>query len=315
MSARLLLFGTNDLTVAVARHLFRLGFTIAGIVGAPRQFPISYRPEGMVNSRHVDLAELASELGARHTEERDTDLLCEFARDVRAELMIVAGWHRVVPARLRKQFSLPCLGLHASLLPRYRGGSPLNWAILNGDTETGVSVFGLADGIDAGPLYGQARFAIASDDDISEVVRKAELAFLSLLEEVVPGVLSGRLAPRSQEGEPIYTLQRFPEDGCVDWTLPADRIDRLVRATTRPYPGAFTLVDGQTLRLWRVRRLTRPVILGTPGQVAALKTEPSPIVVTGSGLLAIEDATFDDGSNAIDRLRALHNRKLGQGIR
>lgn len=311
MSGRVLLLGSTDLSVAVARHLHACGVTVAGIMSTEPKFEINYRTGGMTNSRHADMAAVASEVSAKYRAYEGVKSISAFAHDVDASLMIAAGWHHMVPRRVRAVFDMPCLGLHASLLPSYRGGAPLNWALINGDAEAGVSIFELADGVDDGPLYGQSRFPIAEDDDIGDLVRKAQEAFLGLLEEVVPGVLSGERAPYPQDGEPSYSLQRFPEDGRIDWNWPAARIERLVRATTRPYPGAFAQFNGETIRLWRVTAVKTPTIFGIPGQIACLKSQPYPIIVTGHGLLAVQEASLEDGRDAVELLRTCHNRKIG----
>ena len=309
MRARVLLIGATDLAVAVARRLAQRGIPVVGIVSAPQTFSISYRPSGMLNSRHVDMSVLAAEIGSEYRNFSNIDDVLLFATQVGANLLIAAGWHKIVPARLRHHFDHPCLGLHASLLPCYRGGAPLNWTILNGDSEGGVSVFELAEGVDEGVLYGQRAFPVLDSDYISDLVSKSEDAFLELLDEIVPGIVTGVCVPRPQVGQVSYTLQRFPEDGSIDWDKSVEAVLRLVRATSRPYPGAYAILDSEKILVWRACRCEAK-IFGAPGQIAAPKSFDYPAVVLSDGAISILDAEFEDGSSAMPTLKKAHNRRL-----
>lgn len=309
MSCRVLLLGSTDLALAVARRLSQLAISVVGIVSAPRTFSISYRPSGMFNARHVEMSIFASEIGSQHRIYSGTDDLIVFAKEIGADMLIAAGWHKILPARLRRQFDHPCLGLHASLLPRYRGGAPLNWTILNGDSEGGVSIFELADGVDDGVIYGQRAFAVHDNDYISDLVSKSQAAFLELLDEVVPGIVSGLCVPRPQVGEITYSLQRFPEDGKIDWTSSVDVALRLVRATSHPYPGAFATLGGKKINIWRACRCDRK-IMGIPGQIAAAKGFDYPAAILMDGAISILDARFEDESSALPVLMKSHNRRF-----
>ena len=309
MSPRILLLGATDLAAAVARRLSRQGIPIVGIVSSDQTFSISYRPSGMFNARHVDMSVLASEIGSQHWIYSGADDLILFARNTGADLLIAAGWHKIVPERFRSCFDRPCLGLHASLLPRYRGGAPLNWTILNGDSEGGVSIFELANGVDDGVIYGQRSFPVCEDDYIGDLVSKSEAAFLDLLDDLVPRIGSGSCFPRTQVGEISYTLQRFPEDGRIDWTNSVTLALRLVRATSRPYPGAFTYFEDKKIIIWRACRCDDKIV-GTPGQIAAPKSFAYPSVVLKDGAISILEAEFEDGSSALPVLIKAHNRRF-----
>lgn len=300
MTGRMLLLGSTDLSARVARHIVK-HTRVTGILSTPSSFAISYRPDGMRNSRHVDMQAVAAEVGAAFRPYAGVDDIAAMAAETGADLLLAAGWHHLVPGRVRSLFRLPCLGLHASLLPRYRGGAPLNWAILNGDGEAGVSVFELAGGVDEGPLFGQRSFPIDAADDVGSLVAKSEEAFLGLLDEVLPALFSGSARPRPQSGEPSYSLQRFPEDGEIDWRADAATVLRLVRAVSRPYPGAFSTLDGRRIVVWRAAVHEAPRIHGAPGQIAALG-DAYPRVVCGSGAVVILDAQFDDGEDALPTL-------------
>jgi len=314
MSGRIILLGSTDLTVAVARRLHSSPAAVVGIVSTTEVFPISYQPAGMYNSRHVDIEDFASSIGAAHSLYSDTDGVVDFVKKIDANLLIACGWHRIVPSRVRELFAKPCLGLHASILPKYRGGAPLNWAILNGDKEAGVSIFELSGGVDDGQIYGQTRFPILTNDYIGDLVLKSEVSFLELLDNVIPEILANQSKPSQQSGRISYSLQRSPEDGNIDWGHSAREVSKLVRVVSRPYPGAFSVLEEQKIIIWRVKEVDCE-ISGAIGQIAAPKSFEDPIVVAGEGAISILEAQFEDGSNAIPFLMKSHNRRFDRSCR
>jgi len=307
-----LLLGGTDLTLAVARQMTDAGIVLAGIVSPPPEFRISYSAVPVRNSRHVDLSGWCRDREVPFTVYQTADGLERTAIDSGAAAALVAGWYHMVPARVRQLFPSGCVGLHASLLPRYRGGAPLTWAVLNAEREAGVSLLELRDGVDDGPLYDQRRFPIAADDYIGDLVAKAEAVTVDMLRETFPRILSGAVAPTPQQGQPSYSLQRQPSDGVIDWRRPAADIARLVRAVSRPYPGARSVFESTDVIIWRARvAAPEPVVHGMPGQIVRLpEFGASPGVVTGSGTLLIEEI---EGPNGFDlgTLARCHQKRLG----
>lgn len=292
------LFGGTDLALRIAETLVELGIPLACVVHVRSEFAISYSRGRVTNSRFADVAGWAERHGVGTHEYESVDRTIAVLHGLRPGIGIAAGWYHMLPARLRRIFARGVLGIHASLLPRYRGGAPLNWALLQGERESGVSLFELADGVDDGPLYGQRRFPIGSHDYIGDLVGRANDAAVDLLRASIGGVVNGSLVPRPQVGAPTYSLQRNPDDGTIDWTRPAAEIERLVRAVSRPYPGARAELAGVRLDIWRAEWLqAAPQVLGRPGQIARLPGIATPCVVTGRGLLAIEEATGEDGAD------------------
>src|SRR5207237_408862 len=178
-----------------------------------------------------------------------------------ADFGLAAGWYHFIPAAVRRRLDRGCAGLHASLLPKLRGGAPLSWAILTDQERTGVTLFELADDVDDGPIYGQRGFPIGPRARVAELVASAERASLELVSDCLPAIADGRLTATPQVGEPSYGLQRSPEDGWIDWRWPALEVDRLVRAVGRPYSGALTSLDGAVLHVWDVK----PIDILLPG--------------------------------------------------
>jgi methionyl-tRNA formyltransferase len=310
MSDSLLLLGGTDVTLAVAEAAIECGIALAGIVAVGESFSISYSATRIRNARSVDLQGWAQQHGVPLIPFNGyDDLLARFSGES-PRLCLVAGWYHMVPRRVRDLFPRGCHGFHASLLPQLRGGAPLNWALLSGLTETGVTLFEMADGVDDGLIFGQERFPIAPRSTIAELVEAARQACATLTLRHLPALMAGTAEGVRQEGVPSYGLQRIPEDGAIDWTAGAAAIDRMVRAVGHPYPGASARLGGNLIRIWATDiPKPQPQVFGAPGQIAKLPEIAGPCVVTGDGLLRIVEASDDDGSDQLDNLlRSAHKR-------
>jgi methionyl-tRNA formyltransferase len=182
-----------------------------------------------------------------------------------ASVVVVAGWYWMLPDTVTT--ARRTVGFHNSLLPKYRGGSPLVWAMIRGEPEVGVSMFEIGHEMDAGPIWGQARTIIEPDETVSDVLIRLQAASVELVRNALPDLLSGGGHPVPQdEAAATFCAQRQESDGQIDWTLPARRVHDFVRAQSRPYPGAFTALDGRRVRVWRTRVVDRTYV-GTPGQI------------------------------------------------
>jgi methionyl-tRNA formyltransferase len=152
------------------------------------------------------------------------------------------------------------LNMHGSLLPKYRGRAPVNWAILRGERETGATLHYMVDRADAGDIVDQLAVPILQDDDAREVFNKVTVAAEIVLARSLPLLLTGRERRIAQTVEPnSYFGRRRPEDGRIDWSWPATRIHNLVRAVAPPFPGAFAMVDGQRWMIHRTRLQGEPI--------------------------------------------------------
>jgi methionyl-tRNA formyltransferase len=314
--ADVLILGGTDVTIAVADAVLALGFEIRAVVTVGKAFDISYSKTPVASARFAPVDQWCAEHGIETIPFAGYDDVLEALKRRPARLCLAAGWYHHVPRTVRDRFERGCLGFHASLLPRLRGGAPLNWAILEGHEETGVSLFALADGVDDGLIFGQERLPIGPRTMIGELVEAAATASVELVRAHLPAIFEGRAEGYTQRGTPSYCLQRCPEDGRIDWRKPAIDIDRLVRAVSRPYPGAFTDLDGKRVHIWQTEPYGGKIaVSGMPGQLFRLPGSDRPHVVTGDGLLAIAEATDDEGRAASDWLtRAAQKRFSNRSI-
>lgn len=229
------------------------GCEVVGIITLPETFSISYRPAGVRNVLHADFAPLAAQhaipvyvMTGKMTDAETLERTSGWAPN----LILVAGWYHMVPRALRE--IAPAAGLHASLLPDYSGGAPLVWAMINGESRTGITFFLMDDGVDSGPIIAQAEERILEEDTIATLYARIEERGLELLREHLPKLARGDVTLRSQDHSRRRVFpQRSPEDGRIDWRWPARRVYDFARAQTRPYPGAFTFINGERLIVWR----------------------------------------------------------------
>lgn len=256
MSLRVVFIGASGFGLRCLREVEGLpSCTVAGVITAPREFRISYAPQGVTNVLHADFESHARERGmpcvTMTGKMADPEILAA-ARDWKPDLFVVVGWYHLVPRALRDL--APAVGMHASLLPDYCGGAPLVWAIINGEKRTGITLFQLADGIDDGPVHAQAEEAIRDDDTIATLYARIEERGFGLLRDTLPRIAAGKAQPKAQDASRRRVFpQRTPDDGRIDWAWPARRVYDFVRAQTRPYPGAFAVFNGEKVHVWRAR--------------------------------------------------------------
>ena len=147
------------------------------------------------------------------------------------------------------------LNMHGSLLPKYRGRVPVNWAVIKGETATGATLHYMTEKPDAGDIVEQQAVPILPDETAADVFGKVTAAAVSVLDRSLPALVAGN-APRVQQDPKLATYfgGRKPADGCIDWKQPAEEVHNLVRGVAPPYPGAFTTIAGRTLRILRTQR-------------------------------------------------------------
>lgn len=216
----------------------------------------------------------------------------------------------------------PCgaLNLHGSLLPRYRGRAPVNWVLVEGERETGVTLHYMVAKPDAGAIVDQERVEIAFEDTALTLYRKLEPAAVRLLDRALPRLAAGTAEARPMDlAAGCYRGGRKPADGRIDWSLPARRIYDLVRAVTHPYPGAFTEAGAERLLVWWA--LPVPAREGdppaAPGTIVELNSREL-LVATGNGLLALHRCQLEGGEEgdapALARSLGLAvGKRLGEG--
>lgn len=310
------IFGSTDLTKVVLDAILEMGMNVNLVVTTKQSIKISYAQnenKEVQNFRHIGIDDYCKDKDIKCLEFTDNKSLVSDLKDIAAEeelgLCIVAGWYHMVPESVRSFFSQGCVGLHASKLPELKGGAPLNWAILLGLKETAVSLFALSDGVDEGDLWDQEVIPLDDRETIQTLVEKSQRASVEMITRTLKKVEKGEHQVQPQEGKQSFGLQRCPDDGRIIWEQSAEDIDRLVRAVTKPYPGAFTELNNKVLTIWESKLWDDSYkIHGAAGQIFVTQ-EKRVLVVTGQGCLEIIHAEFEGGEDAMpDLLSANHQR-------
>jgi methionyl-tRNA formyltransferase len=203
-----------------------------------------------------------------------------------ADAMVVAAYGLIVPEQVLALPRLGCINIHASLLPRWRGAAPIQRAIMAGDRETGVSIMRMDAGLDTGPVFLQERVPILASDTAGSLHDRLADLGAALIVKVLAQLDRDAITALPQPAEGVTYAQKIPKsEAVIDWRLEAIQIDRLIRALN-PEPGAYTLLRGERLKLWRAALLDRAE--GAPGEI--IQVGPSGIhVACGRGGLELQE--------------------------
>lgn len=278
MSAlRIIFMGTADLACASLLALCREeSFAVIAVVSQPD------KPKGRdlkLQPTPVKVLALSEGLSVlQPARARDEAFIAELRR-LQPDLIAVAAYGQILPQSILDLPRFGCLNVHTSLLPKYRGAAPIQWAILNGDAETGVTIMKMDAGLDTGPTLAQATTSISAADDAQALHDRLAQLGGDLLVKTIPDYVSGKITPRPQPTEGVSHARKITkEDGQIDWSQPAGVLWNRVRGLT-PWPGAFThlSVDGQPrlLKIWSAEVEAR--LAGQPGTV--LHADKSGLVV------------------------------------
>ena len=245
--------GTPEFAVASLDALVKAGFTIAAVITAPD------KPAGRgMKLTESAVKKYASDQGLKimQPEKLKNPAFLDELKSIRADLQVVVAF-RMLPELVWNMPALGTINLHGSLLPQYRGSAPINWAVINGEKETGVTTFRLKHEIDTGNILMQQRFAIGDDETAGEVHDRMKEIGAALLVDTVRGIAAGTLQEIPQETMAAETLRHAPKiftETCkVDWHQRVNVIYNLIRGLA-PYPAAFTHMEGKTVKIFRAEK-------------------------------------------------------------
>jgi methionyl-tRNA formyltransferase len=259
--------GTAELACPILESLAREdGYRISGVVTQPD------KPRGRdlkLQPTPVKKVALAHNLPVFQPARARAEDFVGQLRELAPELVVVVAYGQILPQIILDLPRFGCVNVHTSLLPKYRGAAPIQWAILNGDAETGVTIMKMDAGLDTGPMLSQARTPIADTDDAQTVHDRLARLGADLLARTIPDYVNGRITPQPQPSEgATYARKITKEDGRIEWSKPAREIWNQIRAFM-PWPGAFTYYGGgeqpRLLKIWHAA--TEERALQTPGRV------------------------------------------------
>ena len=223
------------------------------------------------------------------------DLTVKKIKSLNPELILVVGYRKLFPQEILDIPKFGIIGLHASILPHLRGQAPLNWAIINGDSEAGITMFFMDRGIDSGDIIAQKRTKIPDSDNITNLKQRVNGLAVELISENIISVLNGTVKRIKQPIKATYGCQRIPDDGKIDWGRDSKYISNLIRASEPSYP-AFTFLNSKKLFILEAELVDKTIYYGTIGQVAMPLKDESVIVITGDGALKIKKIKMENES-------------------
>lgn len=274
--------GTPEFSAVSLQSLVDAGYRVPLVITQPDR----RAGRGMAVSQS-EVKEMATDLGIETYQPpslKSPEVL-EKLKSVNADLMIVVAFGQIVPKSILDAFRFGCINVHASLLPRWRGAAPIQRAIMAGDTETGVCIMRMAEGLDTGPVFLERRLPIDNVDTSGTLHNKlAHLGAEALIQSLT--ILSDENLPIAQKDtHATYAHKISTNDARIDWSANASDINRLVRAMN-PVPGAYTFFGDTRIKIWETRVVDFDNQKDSPGTVIEL-TQEGFLVSCGSGTLKI----------------------------
>jgi methionyl-tRNA formyltransferase len=305
---RAIFFGTPDIAVPSLRALVDVA-QVAAVVCQPD------RPAGRGLKLHPPAVKvIATELGIpvlQPTKIRTPDFLA-WLDEQRADVAVVLAYGRILPGPVLATPARGCLNLHASILPRYRGAAPIQWAIARGETETGVSLMQMDEGLDTGPVFGVRRLSIGEDETAGELAVRLGTLAADITREDVPRAARGELTAVPQDDAAATSAPPLEkEQGRIDWGRPAFDVHNHVRAMT-PWPSAFTTSGGKLLKVLATRHSTLKSA-DPPGTIVAADSS-GVLVACGEGVLELVRAQLE-GRKPLEARELVAGRTLVGGAR
>lgn len=240
--------------------------------------------------------------------------VAKWLRDKQVDVALVVAYGRILPREVLDAPRAGCLNVHASLLPKYRGAAPITWAIVRGESETGVGLMRMEEGLDTGGVYAESRLAIDPDETSAELSARLSQVAGALIRESLALAVEGALVMRPQD-DAHATLAPIlkKEDGVIDWSRGARAIHDHVRGMS-PWPGGTTRINGRTVKVLRTRVVDFEVaspVERAPG-VIILADKHRVVVAAADGLVEIVEAQ-PEGKRAMPASDLVHGRVLAVG--
>ncbi|MFH5183040.1 methionyl-tRNA formyltransferase [Paenibacillus sp. TAB 01] len=306
---RIVFMGTPDFAVPSLQALLESGREVVGVVTQPD------RPVGrkrILTPTPVKVEAEKHGLPVLQPERlRRPEAVAEL-KALQPDLIVTAAYGQILPKSVLELPKHGCINIHASLLPKYRGGAPIHHAVMNGDPVTGVTIMYMAEGLDTGDMISRIEVPITDEDTTGTMFDKLSLAGAQLLKETLPDLLEGRIqAVPQQDADAVYSPNITREQEQIDWSLPALNIWNQVRGL-HPRPGAYTLWNGDVLKIWSCAKPDESVQTAEkPGTVLHV-SEQGIQIAAGAGCLTVTGLQ-PAGKKAMDAAQFARGGQLAAG--
>lgn len=308
---KVVFMGTPDFAVGTLEALIEAGHEVIGVVTQPD------KPKGRGKTL---MATPVKEVALKHQipvyqpkrvrEAGFTETLGRLAPDV----IVVAAFGQIITKEILDIPRFGCINVHASLLPAYRGAAPIQWAVINGEKESGVTIMQMDEGLDTGDMIDKVVVPLAEDETGGSLFDKLSQAGARLCVKVLKDLEEGNAVREKQPEESTtpYASMISKKMGEIDWNRSAKSIEQLIRGLD-PWPSAYTKLQGKTLKLWKAEAQKENVPEGVPGEVVKVERDTF-CIQTGDGILKIEEVQLE-GKKRMDTAAFLRGFHLSQGER
>jgi methionyl-tRNA formyltransferase len=311
VALRIVFCGTPAFAVPSLRHLIaQPDFGIEAVVTQPD------RPRGrgqQVATSPVKDAALAAGIPVFQPEKIKSEAALDYFKGLAPDVVVIIAYGQIISQRLIDVPRLGWINLHASLLPKYRGAAPINWAIVNGEARTGVTSMRIDAGLDTGPMLLKYETEIGADETAPELTARLAEAGAPLVAETLRGLEKGTIAATPQDGSQATLAPPLKkEDGRIDWWLSARKIYNRIRGM-QPWPGAFTTFRGKGCQIWG--KPIKPVAAGgMPGIMLPTKEDGLLVICGGASVLRVEYVQLE-GRKRITDAEFMNGARIAPGER
>lgn len=306
---RVIFMGTPDFAVGTLKALLESRHQVAAVVTQPD------KPKGRGKAMQFPpVKEVAVQAGIpvlQPQKVRDPETIRQLEQ-IEADVIAVVAFGQIIPKEILSLKPYGCINVHGSLLPKYRGAAPIQWAVIDGETESGVTTMQMDEGLDTGDMLLKAVVPLDEKETGGSLFEKLSATGANLLLETLEGLEKGTIVPQKQGESPTaYARMLKKEMGCIDWEQPAVQIERLIRGLN-PWPSAYTHLNGKTMKIWEAK-----VQQGESGREPGAVTETTKegiLVQTGEGLLEIRKLQLE-GKKRMDAGAFLRGCEVKEGTK
>lgn len=285
---RIIFMGTPDFSVGTLKALKEAGHDIVLAVTQPD------KPKGRGKTvQFTPVKEAAVEMGIEvYQPRRVREPECvEYLRKYNPDLIVVVAFGQILPKEILDMPKYCCVNVHASLLPKYRGAAPIQWAVINGEKISGVTTMRMDEGLDTGDMIMKEEVVLAEDETAGSLFEKLSVTGAQLCVRTVEAIENGTAVYTPQDhSAATHTTMIRKQFGKIDWTMPAGQIECLVRGLN-PWPSAYTKLDGKTMKIWKAAVLPEDTDAAAGTVASVSKTEIS--VQTGKGQLVLQEVQLE----------------------